>query len=58
MFGTPTLALGDGQVVFVKLDAVPTGGRWRPLWETVGDFAEGLPELWGWQRVTQPLVAG
>jgi predicted DsbA family dithiol-disulfide isomerase len=52
VFGTPTLGLADGQVIFVKLDAVPGTERARPLWEAVHDLSVGGPELREWQRVT------
>jgi predicted DsbA family dithiol-disulfide isomerase len=54
VFGTPTLALADGQAVFVKLDAVPGTERAGPLWEAVHDLSVGGPELREWQRVTAP----
>lgn len=54
VFGTPTLVLPDGQVAFVKLDAVPAAGRGRPLWETVHDLTSTAPDLREWQRVTAP----
>jgi hypothetical protein len=56
VFGTPTLRLIDGQVIFVKLDAVPTDDRARPLWESVRQLAVSEPALREWQRVTQPEV--
>jgi hypothetical protein len=52
VFGTPTLSLTDGQVIFVKLDAVPGTDRARPLWEAVHDLSLIGPELREWQRVT------
>jgi hypothetical protein len=56
VFGTPTLVLGSGHVVFVKLDAVPTPDRAGPLWEAVGQLAAGGQDLREWQRVTPPDV--
>jgi hypothetical protein len=58
VFGTPTLVLGSGQVVFVKLDAVPTDDRARPLWEAVGRLAASGQDLREWQRVTAPDETG
>lgn len=58
VFGTPTLVLADGQVVFVKLDAVPAAERAGPLWEAVHDLGVGGPELREWQRVTAPGAPG
>ena len=52
VFGTPTLVLGPGQVVFVKLDTVPANDRARPLWEAVGQLAASGQDLREWQRVT------
>ncbi len=52
VFGTPTLRLGAGQVVFVKLDAVPPADRARSLWEAVRHLAADGQELREWQRVT------
>ncbi len=52
VFGTPTLRLGAGQVVFVKLDAVPPADRARPLWEAVRHLAADGQELREWHRVT------
>ncbi len=54
VFGTPTLVLSPGQVVFLKLDAVPGSGRVRPLWEAVADLAASGQDLREWQRVTPP----
>ncbi len=54
VFGTPTLVLGPGQVVFVKLDAVPALDRARPLWEAVGQLAASGQDLREWQQVTPP----
>ena len=54
VFGTPTLVLGPGQVVFLKLDAVPASDRARPLWESVSDLAASGQDLREWQRVTPP----
>ena len=54
VFGTPTLVLGPGQVVFVKLDAAPPVDRARPLWEMVGGLAVAGQDLREWQRVTPP----
>jgi hypothetical protein len=54
VFGTPTLVLGLGQVVFVKLDAVPTTDRGRPLWKAVHQLANSGGDLREWQRVTAP----
>ena len=54
VFGTPTLLLGPEQVVFVKLDAVPTIDRARPLFEAVGQLADGGQDLREWQRVSPP----
>jgi len=54
VFGTPTLVLGPGQVVFVKLDSVPAADRARPLWEAVGQLAGSGQDLQEWQRVTPP----
>ncbi len=58
VFGTPTLALGPDQVVFVKLDAVPAIDRARPLWEAVGQLAVSGQDLREWQRVTPPSETG
>lgn len=58
VFGTPTLVLGPSQVVFVKLDSVPTIGRARPLWEAVGHLAGSGQDLREWQRVTPPRETG
>ncbi len=54
VFGTPTLRLTEGQVIFVKLDAAPTDDRARPLWESVRQLAVSEPALREWQRVTHP----
>jgi hypothetical protein len=54
VFGTPTLVLDDGEVVFVKLDAVPVPGRTQALWEAVRELARSGQELREWQRVTAP----
>lgn len=58
VFGTPTLVLGPGQVVFVKLDSVPATDRARPLWEAVGHLAGSGQDLRQWQRVTPPRESG
>ncbi len=58
VFGSPTLVLGPDQVVFVKLDAVPTIDRARPLWEAVGHLAGSGQDLREWQRVTPPSETG
>jgi hypothetical protein len=52
VFGTPTLRLDGGHVVFVKLDAVPPIDRARPLWDAVQQLAAEGQELREWQRVT------
>lgn len=54
MFGTPTLVLGPGQVVFVKLDSVPAADQAQPLWEAVGHLASSGRDLQEWQRITPP----
>jgi predicted DsbA family dithiol-disulfide isomerase len=54
VFGTPTLVLGPGQVVFVKLDSVPTRDRVRPLWEALTNLVGTGQDLREWQRVTAP----
>ncbi len=54
VFGTPTLVFGDGQVAFVKLDAVPAADRAGPLWDSVRQLATAEPALREWQRVTAP----
>ena len=58
VFGTPTLVLGAGQVVFVKLDSVPTVDRARLLWEAVGHLAGSGQDLREWQRVSPPSETG
>lgn len=58
VFGTPTLVLADGQVAFVKLDAVPAAGRVGPLWETLYHLTAATRELREWQRVTAPGSVG
>ncbi len=52
VFGTPTLVFGDGQVSFVKFDAVPDSDGAHRLWETVRRLGAGEPELAEWHRVT------
>jgi hypothetical protein len=54
VFGTPALVLGPDQVVFVKLDAVPTIDRARPLWAAVGQLAASGQDLREWQRMSPP----
>ncbi len=58
VFGTPTLALGPDQVVFVKLDSVPVVDRARPLWEAVSQLAVSGQDLREWQQVTPPNETG
>jgi hypothetical protein len=58
VFGTPTLRLAAGQVVFLKLDAVPQADRARPLWDAVRRLAAEGQELREWQRVTDSRHAG
>lgn len=52
VFGTPTLALGDGEVIFIELDAVPAADRARALWDAVSQLAVSGDALREWQRVT------
>ena len=54
VFGTPRLVLGRGQVVFIKLDAVPDSGRAHRLWDSVDELAAAGQDLREWQRVTPP----
>ncbi len=52
VLGTPTLRLDVGEVVFLKLDAVPQADRAQPLWEAVRRLAAEGQDLREWRRVT------
>lgn len=54
VFGTPTAVFGEGQVAFVKLDALPEADRAETLWRSVRDLAAGQLSLREWQRVSPP----
>ena len=45
VFGTPSLVLDDGEVVFVKLASTPQRGQELGLWESLRTVAQCFPEL-------------
>ncbi len=44
-FGTPTLVLDEGEVVFVKLSSTPQPGQELGLWESLRTVAQCFPEF-------------
>lgn len=45
VFGTPTLVLDEGEVVFVKLASAPQPGQELGLWDSLRTVAQCFPEL-------------
>lgn len=45
VFGTPSLVLEDGEVVFVKLASTPQRGQELALWESLCTVAQCYPEV-------------
>lgn len=58
VFGTPTLVLDEGEVVFVKLASTPQRGQELGLWESLRTVAKCFPELVEIKRpLSLPLTA-
>lgn len=53
VFGTPTLVLDEGEVVFVKLASTPQAGQELDLWESLRTVAQCFPEL---VEIKRPLA--
>ena len=56
VFGTPTLVLDEGEVVFVKLASTPQAGQELGPWESLRTVAKCFPELIEIKRPPSPTA--
>ena len=56
VFGTPTLVLDEGEVVFVKLASTPQRGQELGLWQSLRTVAQCFPELIEIKRPPSPTA--